>query len=619
MIGRYKNLGVYKEIVSSKDFLRIISAVFCIILAVFVEKVIIIHMPDNFSLGGKLVANVLMLTAVSLTGLPIVLEAIQGLLEKRINVDELVSIAIIACILTGNYLEAAIVSTIMVSGAMIEEAVSDSARNAIKKLIAMTPEKAIVLRSGAEVEVDVKDLIQGEILVIRPGETIPVDAVIHEGRASIDESSITGESIPVVKLEDSMLYAGTINSDGYIKARVEKVGKDSTLGKIIAMVEAAESSKIDSARIVDRYARWFTPTILALAILTFLITRDSSRAITILIVGCPCSFLLAGPVPTIASIGRAAKSGIMIKGGTFLEDISRSTAIYFDKTGTVTHGEPEVTSIEAGPDYTPESLLRLAASVEKGSLHPLAKAIVAKAEELNIPISEARDIKVLAGTGIEGIANGKKVFIGAASVETADGETVVDVSVDGRSVGCISLRDRVRENARATIEHIRKLGIRDIAIISGDFHSSVEKVAVQIGVDTYHSRLKPADKFEKIESYDNGVLMYIGDGINDAPALKKAAVGIAMGSKGADIALETADIVLMNDRLDLLPFLIRLSRKMTRTIRINILLSFTINLLSITAGFTGILTPILGALSHNIGSILVVMLSASLTLQKEEI
>jgi Cd2+/Zn2+-exporting ATPase len=617
MIGRYKHLGVYQEIVTSKDFIRIIASILFIILSLGIVRFSLFSIHEDSMLTSKLIANIFLLAAVVLTGIPIILEAIQGLLKKQINVDELVSIAIIACVATGNYLEAAIVSTIMVTGAMVEEAVSDSARNAIKQLIAMAPEKAVVLKEGREVDVDVKDLQQGEMLIIRPGETIPVDAVIHEGKASLDESSITGESIPLVKSQGDMLYAGTINSDGYIKARVEKVGKDSTLGKIIAMVEAAETSKTGSARLVDRYARWFTPVILSTAILTYLITRDVTRAITVLIVGCPCSFLLAGPVPTIASIGRAAKSGIMIKGGTFLEDISRSIAIYFDKTGTITYGNFTVTAIETTSGYHETELISLAASVEKASLHPLAKAIVAKANEFGCTLSEAHDVTAIAGSGIGGVVDKKRIFIGAASTEKNTGETVIEVVINDTSAGVITLMDSIRENARMTIDHLRKLGIQDLTIISGDFHGSVEKIASEIGIDTYYARLKPADKYKKIESYTNGPLVYIGDGINDAPALKKADVGIAMGLKGSDIALETADIVLMNDRLDLLPFLITLSRRMTKTINLNILLSFSINFLSIAAGFAGILTPILGALSHNLGSILVVMLSASLALQKE--
>jgi Cd2+/Zn2+-exporting ATPase len=309
----------------------------------------------------------------------------------------------------------------------------------------------------------------------------------------------------------------------------------------------------------------------------------------------------------------------MIKGGSFLEDISRSVAIYFDKTGTITHGTPQVTAIEASAGYDEKELIRLAASVEQASLHPLARAIVSSAETFGCSLSEARDVSAIAGTGIEGVVEEKKVFIGAASNERDGGETVVEVLVDGEPAGHITMMDVVRKDAGSTIAHIRKLGIEDVTIISGDVHGAVEKVAGEIGIKNYYARLKPAEKYHRIESYSNGPLVYVGDGINDAPALKKADVGIAMGARGADVALETADIVLMNDRLDLLPFLITLSRKMTKTIHLNILLSFTINAVSIAAGFAGLLTPILGAISHNIGSILVVLLSASLALQKEEV
>ncbi|MCG8573137.1 MAG: cadmium-translocating P-type ATPase [Spirochaetes bacterium] len=620
MIGRYKNLRIYQEIFTSKDFIRIMIAIGVILLSQVVYRLPDFAVANYPSVNYLWVSNLLLIIALFLTGVPVILEAIKGLLAKKINVDELVSIAVIACVATGNFLEGAIVSTIMATGAMVEEAVSDSARNAIKKLIEITPDKvAILMPDGSETLVEVDDLKIGEILVIRPGDTIAVDAIIQEGSAAIDESSLTGESVPVVKKTGQMLYAGTVNNDGYLKAKVERVGKDSTLGKIISLVEAAENSKTESTRMVDQYAKWFTPVILSLAVMTFFVTKDLNRAITVLIVGCPCSFLLAGPVPTIAAIGRAAQSGIMIKGGSFLEGISKSVAVYFDKTGTITNGEPQVTKIETGPSFSQGQLLFLAASVEYTSRHPLAKAIVARAQELGLNLQAADNVKVIAGSGIEGRVDGQKVFIGSASVEGEEGETVVEVKVDGQLAGFITLLDKIRENAQQTIEHIRDLGIKDISIISGDYHSAVEKVAKEIGVNHYYARLKPDEKYEKIESYDNGPLVYVGDGMNDAPALKKADVGIAMGVKGADITLETADIVFINDRIDLLPFLITLSRRMTRTINANIILSFTINFLSLAAGFVGLLTPILGAFSHNFGSILVVLLSASLTLQKEKI
>jgi len=618
MIGRYKHVGVYQEIVTSKDFFRIILAIFCIVFAVSMEKFSIFSRFEYSFLTRPLIADILLLAAACLTGVPIIREAIQGLLKRQINVDELVSMAIMGCVATGNYLEAAIVSTIMVAGGLVEEAVSDSARNAIRHLIAMTPEQAIILRDGEEIEVNVKDVQPGELLLVRPGETIPVDAVIESGEASIDESSITGESIPVAKSKNAMVYAGTINFDGYLKVRVTSVGKDSTIGKIITLVEAAERSKTGSARLVDRYAKWFTPVILGLAIFAYLITRDITRAITVLIVGCPCSFLLSGPVPTIASIGRAAKSGIMIKGGCFLEEIARSSAIYFDKTGTLTHGVPRVTVVEPTNGYHQRELIRLAASIEQACLHPIARAIVAHAAALGCQLSEAQQVAVIAGTGIEGKSDGCRIVIGAASTEKTNGETVVEVVVNGASAGYITLIDSVRKRARQTIAQLRKLGIQNISVISGDAQTAVEKVAAEIGIDTYHARLTPAAKYQQIESHRNGPVVYVGDGINDAPALKKAAVGIAMGGRGSDIALETADIVLMNDRLDLLPFLIVLGRRMIRTIHLNILLSITINLFSIWAAFAGVLTPTMGAISHNLGSILVVMLSALLALQQEE-
>ncbi len=562
------------------------------------------------------IEDLLLILSIAINGIPIIFGALVGILGKRINVDELVSVAIIACLINGNYLEGAIVSAIMVFGALVEEAVSDSARNAIGQLVEISPETAILERNGGEVEVKVPEIVRDDILLVKAGETIPVDGIVLEGNTSVDESSITGESIPVAKQQEDNVYAGTISVDGFIKVRAVKLGEDSTLGKIIRMVETAEQQKVDSARIVDRYAAWFTPIILAIAAITYLVTKDVTRSITVLIVGCPCSFLLAGPVSTVAAIGRAAKAGIMVKGGQYLENIARSTGFFFDKTGTLTKGEPEVVEVTSESGKNEEDILALAAGVEKGSLHPIGRAILKKAVSNNISFREAAEILAEAGSGISGIIDNQKVKIVTSPQSNEQGYTSVEVLVDGAHYGYIFLQDRPHEDAKNTVQALTNIGIRDIAIISGDQESPVKRIAQETGIHTYHAAQKPKDKLEKIDGYQKGNLVYVGDGINDAPALKAATTGIAMGLRGSDVALETADIVLMNDKLSLLPFLVKLSRKMSRIIKINILLSFGINAIAVAASSAGLLTPILGAVTHNIGSILVVALAASLRFTK---
>ncbi len=613
MIGRYADLNIYEEIFKSTDFYKVFASALLIPIAMLFSSV-------GISLNSSLmVGDIILLLSVLINGLPIIMNALKGIAAKQINVDELVSIAIIACVLSANFLEAAIVSAIMVVGTLVEEAVSDSARNAIKELIEITPKTAVVERDGIEVKVKVSKIILGEILLIKAGETISVDGKILHGSTSVDESSITGESIPVFKDTGSRVYAGTQCLDGYIKVEAQRLGRDSTLGKIITMIKSAEQSRIQATRIVDIYAKWFTPVILSVAILTYLITSDVTRAITILIVGCPCSFLLAGPVATVAAIGRAAKSGILVKGGHYLESIATATGFFFDKTGTITEGQPVVVDVIPHPGFNDKEIIGFAAAVEAGSLHPFAQAIISKAKELDCDIPNADNLFSEAGKGVSGNVGSKKIQIITSARYGDSGNTTVCVSIDGDEAGYISLRDKPRATARQTIQAIRNLGISDIAIVSGDQEKPVKKVADGIDVSTWYSCQKPGDKLNIIESYSRGGLVYVGDGVNDAPALKASATGVAMGFNGSDVALETADVVLMNDRLDLLPFLITLSRKMSKIIKTSIFLSFAINAFAVAAGSAGLLTPIMGAVTHNMGSILVVALSASIRFTPDSI
>lgn len=615
MIGRHSNLDVYREIFNSGDFYKVATGAALIPIAMALNGVKL----SGSIFQGLSISLILLIFSVLINGFPIIIDAVKGIINKEINVDELVSIAIVACVINGNFLEAAIVSSIMVFGALIEEAVSDSARNAIQKLIEITPETAIIEKEGGEYEINVSDIKKGDILLIRAGDIIPVDGTVYEGATSIDESTITGESKPLRKEINEAVYSGTTCIDGFIKIEATKIGDDSTMGKIIQLVKSAEQSKTQSAKIVDKYAKWFTPVILSLAILTFFITRDISRAITVLIVGCPCSFLLAGPVATVAAIGRAAKEGILVKGGKYLENIAEAKGFFFDKTGTITNGAPEVRRILAKNGFSEKEIISLAAGVEYGSLHPLATAIIKKADELNCDNIKATNILSEVGTGISGVIASQKIDIVSSREFDESDYTIVDVIVDDIAAGHIFMQDKPRTNAKNTMAAIKKSGVEDIALISGDHELIVKQIAEEVGIETWHSNQKPKEKLDKISSYNKGKVIYVGDGVNDAPALKASDTGIAMGFNGSDVALETADIVLMNDKLDRLPFLINLSRKMSTIIKVNIVLSLIINIFAVAAGFAGILTPILGAVTHNIGSLLVVFLSASIGFTKNKV
>ena len=607
MIGRHAHLDVYKEIFRSEDFFKTAAGAALIPLALLVES------WGKELVGGLSLFDILLLASVAINGLPIIKEAVSGILNREVNVDELVSIAIAACLINGNYLEAAVVSTIMVVGALIEEAVSDSARNAVKELVSLSPDTAILEREGREVDVPVKEIQKGDILVVKPGQIVPVDGRVIHGISAVDEAAVTGEPIPKKKGVGDTVFAGTISTDGCIKVEAEKVGADSTMGKIISMVSAAEQSKVDSSRIVDRYAGWFTPVILSLAALTWIFTGEASRAITVLIVGCPCSFLLAGPVATVATIGRAAKSGILVKGGIYLENIANAGQILFDKTGTLTLGCPSVERVIPGAAEGEDQVLALAAAVERASTHPLGLAILAEAEKRQLAVPTAVDVVNRPGRGISG-----RVGEFIVEIETSDkfqdsGFTCVAVQMNNRVMGHICMADKARPEARLALQEVKQMGISDMVVISGDQKAPVDKLVQELGLPEGHATQSPEDKMVRIrERKERGRLVYVGDGVNDAPALKAADTGIAMGLRGSDVALETADIVLMKDRLDTLPFLVRLSRKMGRVIRMNIWISFIINALAVAAGAAGLLTPILGAITHNIGSILVVGLSASI-------
>ena len=623
MVGRFSDLSVYKDIFSSRDFARILAGGALIPVGFYLAR---LGSPDTGlarpELGiplpsGEALFNMLLILSVAINGLPIVFGALKGIVARKVNVDELVSIAIVACLLNGNLIEAALISLIMVVGAFVEEAVSDRARGAIASLVAATPQTALVDSSGREIRRPISEVRIGDTVVVKAGEMVPVDGLILDGEASVDESLLTGEPIPVFRSSGDEACAGTLNLDGRIRLMVRKTGEDATLGRIVHLIQKAENSQVGRARIVDRYAAWFTPIILSIAAATYGITGDISRAIAVLVVGCPCSFLLAGPVSTVAAVGRAARSGILVKGGQHLEDLARAKVFFFDKTGTLTTGRPVVTAIRPAPGNNKRQVLETAASVEHGSTHPIAEAILQWALQTGIEGRRADNISVIPGCGVKGEFAGKTVFVTAGELHTDEGHTVVDVIVDNQSIGKIILLDKARSEARETVRRLRALGVEKIAIVSGDGEAAVRKIATELDLSDYHYRQRPEEKQALLNTAGFEGVVFAGDGINDAPSLKAAEVGIAMGRRGSRMALDTADIVLMNDKISLLPFLVRLSRKMARIIKADITLSLIFNAVAIVLSTMGLLSPIMGAVAHNIGSIVVVILSFSIALTRE--
>jgi len=626
MIGRFSQLGLYRELLGSRDFYRIALAG-CLTLASYLW--------DRSGEVQSLMGIALALSALLLSGLPILLGAIRGLLARRVNVDELVSLAIIACLLEGEYLTAAVVSFVMVLGAMLEEATSNSARKAVESLMHISPDTASVIVDGKAVTVGVGEVRIGDRLLLKPGERIPVDGIVDKGVTSVDESSMTGEPIPREKSAGDVIYAGTLNLNGVIEIEATKVGEDTTLGRVIKLVSEAEAHKPQAVKLIDRYAQWFTPTILAAAGLTWWITGEVSRAITVLIVGCPCALILAAPTAIVASIGRAAKSGILIKGGVFLEETGRARTVLFDKTGTLTEGKPRVDEVFAVNGVEPNEVLARAACVEQNSTHPLASAVLRAAHYAKINLCPVEEMVTEIGRGVKAIVEGRLVEVGSSCYVEGDlpkelcsslekikdkGTTPLLVYEDGRPLGIISVADHIRAAARQMVQDLRNLGVNRIGLLSGDHNKAALPVAESVGLTDAWAELQPEDKLRMIEHFQASgeVVVYVGDGINDAPALARADAGIAMGTAGTDVALETADIVLMNDDISKLPFLIQLSRRTLKTIKWNIFFGMVFNAVAVLASGGGLLSPIMGALVHNIGSVLVVLSSASIAFSAEK-
>lgn len=625
MIGRFSQLGVYRELLGSRDFYRVALAGGLTLASYLWDRG-----EEVQSSWGVALA----LTALVLSGLPILWGAYKGLSQRQVNVDELVSLAIIACLIEGEFLTAAVVSFVMVFGAMLEEATSNSARKAVESLVSISPDTATVVTEGKMQTVPVAEVKVGDLLLVKPGERIPVDGVVMKGITSVDESSMTGEPIPREKGIGDEIYAGTLNQNGVVEVEATKIGEDSTLGKVIKLVSEAEAHKPQAVKLIDRYARWFTPTILVAAAVTWWITGEAGRAITVLIVGCPCALILAAPTAIVASIGRAAKSGILVKGGLFLEETGRANTILFDKTGTLTEGEPRVDEIYGVAGIEPSEVLARAACVEQNSTHPLAKAVLRAAHYAKINICPVEEMVTEIGRGVRAKVQGRLVEVGSACLTGGDipeilcsnlenikenGTTPLLVYEEGRALGVISVADHIRPTARQMVQNLRSLGIKRIGLLSGDHEKAAIPVADSVGLTDAWGELKPEDKLRMIEDFQakGEVVVYVGDGINDAPALARANVGIAMGEVGTDVALETADIVLMHDDISKLPFLVQLSRRTLKTIKWNIAFGLIFNAVAVLASGGGFLTPIMGAVVHNIGSVLVVLSSASLVFASE--
>lgn len=616
MIGRYKEAGVYKQLLQMKEFYAVAFGIILVVLSFVLDKKGFALLPEIFAV-----------IALVLLGGPIIIEAVRGLLQKELNVDELVSLAIIASAVIGEYLLAATVALIMVIGSLLEEFTAQKARSAIDSLIQLVPEKATLLRGEEEVAVPIKELQPGDRLLIRTGEKVPVDLKVVKGQALLDQASLTGESDPVEKTFGDDVYAGTVIYSGMLEGEAQKVGTDTALGKLISLVQEAEKQKAPVLRIADRYAGLFTPVIIVLGLIVFLITKDIYRTITVFIVGCPCAFILASPTAVVSALGNASRNGILIKGGNILEEASRIDTVLFDKTGTLTSGKPIVSAIEPLNSVPPETILSAAASVERYSTHPLARAILEAAEQENIALSDPRHYKNLPGRGVEAVVEDKKYVVGRMEGEglqkllqdpdrgdSEPGRKAVAVWEEDIPIGIIYFEEKIRSGSETLVKELDAAGISKIQMITGDDREIASRIAKKVGIPEYHSGVLPAEKLEQVKTLqrEGYKVAMVGDGINDAPSLAAADIGISMGAMGTDAAIEAADVALMGDDLAKVPYFLNLSQSTVRTIKINILFAMVFNILALIASGAGYLTPVTGALAHNIGSIIVVINSARL-------
>ena len=559
--------------------------------------------------------------AIILCGFPIIKECAEGLInEFDLTADLLVSIAIIASIIIGELFAAGEIATIMAIGGFLEEYTVSKTQGRIKELVNMTPQVATRIRNGKEEKIPVENISVGDMIKVLPGENIPTDGIIIDGETSIDQSTLTGEPLPIDKKEDDEVYSGTINLYGSFIMKTTKISQESSLQKLIRLVE---SSKPENAEIVKTADKWATLIVIIAfiaSILTYLFTFEITRSVTILVVFCPCALVLATPTAISAAIGNLTKHGILVKDGASVEELAHIDELIFDKTGTLTNGTPKVVNVIS---ENKKETLYLLASLESKSEHPLAKAIVNYYN--NTKLADVKDFKMHMGKGVSGIINNSKIIAGNKKLlesekipikfdsENKTGEISIFVAKNNEVIGKVVLADTLRKNSKQTIQMLKRLRVRT-TLLTGDSQETAKYVADQLKIRNIKSNCLPEDKtnYIKQEQIKRNRVAMIGDGINDAPSLKKANVGIAMGSMGSEISIESSNIALINDNIEDIPHLIAMAKKTIKTININIGFSLLINITAMALAILGQLGPIEGALIHNIGSVIVIINSATL-------
>ena len=592
------------------------------LIAIFATLALAGWLSATFSLLRSPIPFYLQLSAAVIALGTIGVNAANSLGKRVLSMDLLATVAILAALLSGEYLPATIVGIMLLGGEMLEDYAQKRSARAIQKLIEGQPQTATVLRNGQEVQVKPEEVELGETVIVKPGAKIPVDGIIQKGHASIDQASVTGESVPAEKSVGISVFSGTIVQQGAIYITATAVGEKSTYGRIISMVKEAEEKKAPIERTADKYAKYFTPTILIIGLVVFGLTQDILRVAAVFIIACPCALILSTPSAIVASIGNAAKKGILIRNGETLEKMAKTNVLVVDKTGTITRGRLEVTNIKSFSNYTCDEVLQFAAAAEKCSEHPFAKAINEKAlqQGWSAPDSEYFEhypgLGVRVGNGSTSITAGnerllQKYLIPMNSeahdyVTEQNMNTVVLVAKENSLVGAISLADRPRENVRNIIADVRGHGVNHVIMLTGDNKNVAKTVAEVSEIDEAKSDMMPADKVSEIQNLKSQGLTVamVGDGINDAPALAEADVGVAMGL-GTDVAIETADVVLVSDDLKRLPQMFKIGKKTMAVIKQNITFALTVDAIGIVLCSQGLISPLFAAIIHESNALIV--------------
>jgi Zn2+/Cd2+-exporting ATPase len=588
--------------------------------------------------SGTSVASISALIGAIILGYPIVLTAVKDLKVGRLSINELVAIAVLAAFASGDYKTAGVVAFFMLMGEIIETRTAEGARASIESLIKLTPTKARrIKKDGGEEEVAASELAIGDVIRIRPGDNVAADGIIVTGQGSFNQATITGESLPADKKPGDEVFAGTQNLTGVLEIKVSRAGTDTTLGRVRELILAAEKTKLPIMKIVDQYMGFYTPLVLVIGALVWAFTRDLDRVIAVFVVSCPCAFILATPTAMVAALSAAARLGILIKNVADIELAAKINAFVFDKTGTLTTGQLAVSRLAPLGATKPAELLLLAASAEKYSNHPTAKALAQLADEAGVPLAEPKDFTETAGRGIKANVNGANILVGRAQwlkdngidssfeksvdLNETEGWSLIFIARDGKCVGWVGMQDKTRNEAKESLAELKENGVRRIAMISGDRQAVATRVAGEIGCEEAVGDCLPQNKVEfvravKLKGYKVAV---VGDGVNDAPALSAGDIGIAMGAAGSEVAIHSATIALMNNDLRRLPFLVKLSRSTRAVINQNFMFGICFIIVGLTLAAFGTIGPITAAILHNVGSLIVIFNSARLVRKGEEL